>query len=455
MIANNEKQTKRDGFKSRFGIIAAAAGSAIGLGNIWKFPYMVGKNGGAAFLIIYLICIAIVGVPLMLSELLIGRRAKKNVVGSFEKLAPNTRWNISGWIGMIASFLIMTFYCVVAGWTLEYILKAVTGSFAGQSVESLNTMFNAFTASTWKPILCAIVIMGISCSIVAKGISSGIEKYTKILMPVLLVIIIILDIRALTLPGSIEGVKFLFKPDWSAISSKTILAALGHAFFSLSLGQGIMVTYGSYINKKEKLGITAVNISITDTFIAILAGMAIFPAVFALGVNPESGQGLVFITLPALFNQIPGGSVFSILFFVLLGVAATTSIVGNVEVTVAYLIERFKMTRKKAAILTTSSITLIGIVCALSMGPWKTKFFNMNFMDLLDWITANIMLPVVGLLFVIFVGWYMGRDKVKDELTNGGKEKAAYFSIFMFVAKFIVPIIIFIIFLNGIGLLKL
>lgn len=449
---NNQK--KRDGFKSSFGVIAAAAGSAIGLGNIWKFPYMVGKNGGAAFIIIYLICIVVVGLPVMMSELVIGRRAKKNVVGAFKKLAPNTPWHVTGWIGMIAGFLIMCFYCIVAGWTLEYLMKAITGSFSGQSAESLHAMFDSFVASGWRPIMWAVIVMALSGLILAKGISDGIEKYTKFLMPLLVIIILILDVRSLTLPGASEGLRFLFKPDWSAINGKVILAALGHAFFSLSLGQGIMVTFGSYINKKEKLGMTAVNICIADTLIAIIAGIAIFPAVFAFGVNPEAGSGLVFVTLPVLFNQMPGGFLFSIMFFILLAVAAITSIIGTTEVTIAFIIEKFEITRKKAAILITSSISFVGIFVGLSMGPWKARFFGMNLLDLFDWTTANLMLPVVALLCVIFVAWFMGTDNVKDELTNNGEEKAAYYPWLMFASKYIAPIIIVVIFLNGIGVIK-
>lgn len=279
----------RGGFKSRFGLLAAAIGSAIGLGNIWRFPYITGKYGGGAFLIVYLIIVAAIGLPVMLGEFIIGRSAKSDAIGSFKKLAPGKNWYISGVLGVLAAFFILSFYSVVAGWTLEYVIKAATNSFAGKSSVEITNLFVNFISSPVRPIIWQIIVMFSTAFIVSSGIEEGIEKFSKVMVPMLLFIIIILDIRAITLPGGMEGIKFLFKPDFSQINGKVILGALGHAFFSLSLGMGIMITYGSYIHDDENLVTTALNVSIADTFIALLAGIAIFPAVFAFNVDPTSG----------------------------------------------------------------------------------------------------------------------------------------------------------------------
>lgn len=450
----NKQVVTRDGFKSKFGIIAAAAGSAIGLGNVWRFPYMTGKYGGAAFLIIYLICIVIVGFPVLLSELIIGRRSQKNVVDAFHTLRPGSKWYISGAIGLTASFVIMTTYCNIAGWTLKYITLSITNQFSGLSAEQITTNFNGFTAGVWQPIIFALVIMSIAGVIVAKGVHNGIEAASKVIMPALVVMLLMLVGRAVTLDGAMKGVKFLLMPDWSSVNGATILAALGHAFFSVSLGQGIMVTYGSYISKKENLLTTAASVCVADTVIAIFAGLAIFPAVFALGLQPDSGPSLIFITLPNLFNQMPGGALFAVIFFVFLSFAAISSIISNVEVVVAYLVEKRNMKRYKAAFAVTTAITGVGLLSALSLGPWKTKFLGMNFMDFSDWISSNFLLPLVGILFISFVAWILGNKQVEDEL-HLGQTPAAKFVVkaFMFLIKFITPVIIIIIFLNGIGVL--
>lgn len=452
---DNNNLQQRDGFGSRLGIIAAAAGSAIGLGNIWKFPYITGIYGGAAFIIVYLICIAAIGFPVMLSEFIVGRKAQKNAIGSFKKLAPGTPWFLTGWMGVAAAFMILSFYGVVAGWTMEYVVKAITNAFAGQSPDAIGGMFGGFITQVGKPIFWQLIFMALTGWIVVAGVKDGIEKYAKVLMPLLLLIIIILDIRAITLPGAGAGLEFLFKPDWSKISAEAVLVALGHAFFSLSLGMGTMITYGSYISKKEDLGTTAVQVTIADTLIALLAGVAIFPAVFAFGIEPGAGPGLVFVTLPNIFQQMTGGYFFGILFFVLLTVAALTSSISILEVVVAYFSEDLKMDRKKATIIGTISISLVGILTSLSMGEaFPTLFFGKNFFDLMDWTSANILLPLGGLFITAFVGWKMSKKDVEDEVTSDGTVKAGYLPFFLFLAKFIAPIAIAIVFLNGIGLLK-
>ncbi len=446
----------RDSFSSKFGIIAAAAGSAIGLGNIWRFPYIAGENGGGAFLILYLAFIFVIGIPVMMSELTIGRRAQLNAFGSFKKLAPGKPWYLVGFMGVIAAFMILAFYSTIAGWTLQYLYLSITDAFSGKTQVELTQVYDTFLASSYMPSIWQLIFMLLTGWIVMAGVKNGIEKYTKILMPLLLVIIIILDIRALTLPNSMDGLTFLFKPDFSKITADVVLEALGQAFFSLSIGMGTLITYGSYIRKDNNLGSTAISVSLADTFIAILSGVAIFPAVFAFGIQPDAGTGLVFIVLPNLFSQMTGGYIFALLFFLLLSVAALTSTISVLEVVVAYFSEELKMSRKKATVLASVSIAFIGVFATLSLGPLKDyTLFDKNFFEILDFTSANIMLPLGGLLIVVFVGWYLGKDKVSDELSNQGALKLPLMGIFMFIIKFIAPIAIAIVFMNGIGLLNL
>ena len=453
-MAQQSKKGRAE-FSSKFGVIAAAAGSAVGLGNIWKFPYITGVYGGAAFLFVYLGFIMAIGLPIMLSELMIGRKSRRNAFGAFKKLAPNSPWRLVGMLGVGAAFMILSFYGVVAGWSIEYIVASITHAFQDKSPEALSGMFTDFIQSPIKPVLYQVLFMILTGAIVIVGIKDGIEKNVKIMMPLLVVIILILDIRAVTLPGAGQGLKFLFHPDFSKLSAEGILSALGHAFFSLSLGMGTLITYGSYIDKKNNLVRTAIQVTMADTLIAILAGIAIFPAVFAFGIKPSSGPGLVFITLPNVFQKMHGGEVFAILFFLLLTVAALTSSISILEVVVAYFHEELKMKRKVATIFATALITLLGIICSLSMGIFKDyTFFDLNFFDLMDWISANLLLPLGGLFISLFIGWKFGRKKVQTEIANGGSIKGLLLSTFMFLVKIVAPIAIAIVFLNGIGLLK-
>mgnify|MGYP001105369014 CR=1 FL=1 len=446
----------RDSFGSKFGVIAATAGSAIGLGNIWRFPYVAGENGGAAFLIIYLGFIVAIGIPVMLSEFTIGRSAQKNAYGSFKKLAPNRPWYLIGLMGVGAAFMILAFYTAVAGWTLEYIYQSIINGFAGKSSDELNTMFTSFTGSTWRPLIWFFVFMALTAVIIMAGVQKGIEKYTKILMPVLLVLLIALVIRSITLPGAEKGINFLFKPDFSKITASTVLEALGQAFFSLSIGMGTLITYGSYIQKKDNLGSTAFSVAFADTFIAIMAGLAIFPAVFAFNINPNEGAGLVYITLPNIFQQMPGGYFFSLMFFILLGVAALTSTISVLEVIVAFFVEELKLKRKYATWLATSSVSVLGIMCVLSSSSMAdVKIFGLTVFDLLDFTSANILLPLGGLFIVLFVAWYLGKKEAKRELSNDGTLRAGYVPLYMFIIKFIAPLAIAFIFLQGVGLIKL
>ena len=450
---NKNMLSSRDVFSSKFGVIAAAAGSAVGLGNIWKLPYITGVYGGAAFLFVYLGFILLIGLPVMLSEFTIGRKSKSNVFGAFKNLAPGSPWKLVGMLGVGAAAMILAFYGVVAGWSINYVVKALTDNFASKSPDELEAMFFNFVESPITPILYQLLFMVMTMAIVIIGVKDGIEKYVKFLMPLLVLIIIVLCIRAVTLEGASEGLKFLFNPDFSKLTGDGVLSALGHAFFSLSLGMGTLVTYGSYIDDKNNLAVTALQVTIADTVIAILAGIAIFPAVFAFGIEPSSGPGLVFITLPNVFQQMSGGFFFSIFFFLLLTVAALTSSISILEVVVAYSCEELNLKRNLATILATILIGFIGIFCSLSMGMFKEfTLFGLNFFDLLDWISANLLLPLGGLFISLFVGWYLGRKKIEEELAKGAGVVNWLLTVFIFIVKFIAPGAIAIVFLHGLGI---
>lgn len=445
----------RDSFGSKFGAIAATAGSAIGLGNIWRFPYVAGENGGAAFIIIYLGFILVIGIPVMLSEFTIGRSSQHNVFGAFRKLAPGRPWYIVGLMGVVAAFMILAFYTVVAGWTLEYIFQSLIDGFSGKSALQLNDMYNSFIGSTWRPLLWFFIFMMLTAFIIMSGVKKGIEKYTKILMPVLFLILFVLVIRSVTLPGAGKGLDFLFRPDFSKITPSTILVALGQSFFSLSIGMGTLITYGSYIRKDDNMGLTATSVALADTFIAVLAGVAIFPAVFAFNIEPGSGEGLVFITLPNIFNQMPGGYIFSLLFFLLLTVAALTSTISVLEVIVAFFVEELKLKRKPATFLATASVSVLGLFCVLSFSSMtNVKIFGFTIFELLDYTSANFFLPVGGLFIVLFVAWFLNKKIVRDELSNRGELAAGYIPFYLFVIKFIAPLAIAFIFLQGVGLIE-
>ncbi len=453
---NNSSDNSRDSFSSRFAVIAAVAGSAIGLGNIWRFPYVAGENGGGAFLIIYLFFVFAIGIPVMTSEFVIGRAGQKNPYGSFRKLAPAQPWYLIGIMGVAAAFMILAFYTTVSGWTLEYFYQTLTGNLAGKNDSELTLMFDEFLQGSYRPVIWFLVFMGFTGFIILSGVKNGIERYTKMLMPILFVLLIALCIRSVTLEGSRAGLNFLFYPDFSKITPKVILEALGQAFFSLSIGMGTLITYGSYINKRENLGSSAMAVSIADTVIAVIAGVAIFPAVFALGGSPASGTGLVFIVLPGIFQKMPLGQVFQLIFFILLSVAALTSTISVLEVIVAYLAEELKMTRRKATIAATLMVSVLGIVTVLSMGSLRNfTIAGKIIFGMLEFLTSNIMLPLGGLFIVIFIGWSFSPQRTKDELTNEGKIKAGYLPVYMFIVRFVAPVAIAMVFLYSLGILKL
>ncbi len=456
---------ERDSFSGKFGVIAAAAGSAIGLGNIWRFPYVTGENGGAAFLLVYLAFVTLVGIPVMMSEFVIGRSAQRNAVGSFKRLAPGKPWFLVGMMGVAGAFVILAFYAVVAGWTLSYLFDSARYlvqpgkyGFGEMSTEQLRQYFqegyDAFLAGTWKPVLTFLAMMGLTVLIVLSGVRDGIEKYAKILMPILVVLLFVLVIRGITLEGARDGVRFLFKPDFSQITGNTILVALGQAFFSLSVGMGTLITYGSYIQKRDNLAMTAVSVAFADTFIAVIAGLAIFPAVFAFGIDPDSGQGLVYITLPVIFQKMAFGSFWALLFFVLLCLAALTSTISVLEVVVAYFSEELGMHRKQATMVAGSSIGILGLVVSMSWGPLAhVTFGELSIFGLFDASPAYF-LPLGGFFIVIFVGWFYGRDRSRKELSSEGTLPIRYFPFFMFLVRYFAPIAIALVFLNVIGLIR-
>ncbi|MBR0043035.1 MAG: sodium-dependent transporter [Bacteroides sp.] len=450
---------KRANFGSKLGVILASAGSAVGLGNIWRFPYETGENGGAAFIIIYLGCVLLMGIPIMVAEFLIGRRSRSNTAGAYQRLAPGTPWKWVGRMGVLAGFLILSYYTVVAGWTLEFIYEAATNSFAGKSAEGFIASFDSFVANPWRPLIWLIVFMLMTHYIIVKGVEKGIEKSAKIMMPALFILLIILAICSISLPDSSAGINFLFKPDFSQINSKTFLSAMGQAFFSLSLGMGCLCTYASYFKNDTPLPKVALNVATIDTLVAILAGIIIFPAAFSVGIKPDAGPSLLFITLPNVFQQAFGSIpllaiTLSIMFYVLLAVAALTSTISLHEVVTAYLHEEFNMTRKKAARIVTTSCIILGVFCSLSLGIGKEyTLFGMTLFDLFDYVTAKLMMPIGGFLIAIFTGWYLDKKIVWEEITNQGKLKPIVFKTLVFLLKYFSPIAILLIFIHELGLL--
>ena len=451
---------ERGNFGSKLGVILASAGSAVGLGNIWRFPYETGNHGGAAFILIYLGCILLLGLPIMIAEFLIGRHSQANTARAYQILAPGTQWRWVGRMGVLAGFLILGYYSVVAGWTLEYIFEAVSNSFAGKTPAEFISSFQSFSSNPWRPALWLTLFLLATHFIIVKGVEKGIEKSSKIMMPTLFIIILILVGCSVTLPGAGKGIEFLLKPDFSKVDGNVFLGAMGQAFFSLSLGMGCLYTYASYFSKNTNLTRTAFSVGIIDTFVAVLAGFIIFPAAFSVGIQPDAGPSLIFITLPNVFQQAFSGIpilayIFSVMFYVLLALAALTSTISLHEVVTAYLHEEFNFTRGKAARLVTTGCILLGILCSLSLGVTKEfTIFGLGMFDLFDFVTAKLMLPLGGLLISIFTGWYLDKKLVWSEITNNGTLKVPTYKLIIFILKYVAPIAISVIFINELGLLK-
>ena len=447
--------TKRATFGSKIGVILATVGCAVGLGNIWRFPYMLGENGGAAFLLVYISCILFLGIPVMITEFFIGRYSRKNAAGAFKVMAPGTKWSVIGYNGVAAAFLILGYYAVVSGWTLEYIVQAFSGSLEGKNATDFADEFTAFSTGVFRPILWTVVFIALTHIIIVSGVKEGIERASKVMMPVLFLILIALCVRSATLPGASEGLTFLFNPDFSKIDSSVVLSAMGQAFFSLSIGMGCLITYASYFGKQTNLQTTALQVTILDTLVAVLAGVMIFPAVFSFGIEPTTGPELVFITLPNVFEQLPFGNIWSFVFFVLLALAALTSTISLHEVSTAYVHEEYHVSRKKAAVIVSIGVTILGILSSLSMGLLKSyTLFGLNFFNLLDFVTAKIMLPLGGMMICIFTAKRVDKLLLKEEVTNHGTIRFYFFNTYVFFVKYIAPIGIGLIFLNELGLLK-
>lgn len=451
---------ERENFGSKLGVVLAAAGSAVGLGNIWRFPVETGQNGGAAFIIVYILCIVLLGLPIMMSEFLIGRSTHSNTAGAYRKLAPGTPWKWVGRLGVLSGFVILSYYAVVAGWTAEYTVLAASNYFEGKTTADFPRIFSELSANPWICTLWMLAFMVLTHIVVVRGVKSGIEKFSKVMMPALFVIILILVVCSVLQPGASKGVEFLLKPDFSKVDGSVILSAMGQAFFSLSLGLGCLCTYASYFGKDTNLAKTALNVSVIDTLVAIMAGFIIFPAVFSAGYELNSndvGPSLIFITLPNVFQQAFGAVpmlayVFAVMFYFLLVVAALTSTISMHEVVTAYVSEEFSMKRRKAAWIVTIACSVVGVFCALSFGPLSdVKLFGLSIFDFFDYVSSNIFLPVGGMFIAIFTGWYLNRKFVKDEITNGGTVRAPYFKAFIFVLRFVAPIAIGLILLNQLG----
>jgi NSS family neurotransmitter:Na+ symporter len=439
---------QRENWASKFGFIMAAAGSAIGLGNIWRFPYLTGDNGGGAFIVIYLACVLFVGLSIMIAEFAVGRKTGLAAVGAYK--AQNKNWTFAGALGVLSGFFIMGFYPVVGGWALAYMFKSVTGLLAAP--EAIGDAFGAFISAPVEPLIWMVIYLVINVFIVAKGVAGGIEKAGKILMPTLFLLLVFIIIRSVSLPGANAGLTFLFAPDWSKVTGQTFLAALGQAFFSLSLGMGCMITYGSYLSKKENLPSNALTVVSMDTAAALLAAIAIFPALFAFGMAPDQGPGLVFVLVPSIFAQMgAAGPLFSIIFFAALAVAALTSSVSLLEVVVAYLIDEKNMPRKSATYISSTIMAVMCILSSLSMGTLAgVKLFGVGFFDFFDILTDKIFLAIGGMLLAIFVGWFMNKEDLKNELTNDGTVAFGLFELWYTLIKYIIPLLILIIAIMGI-----
>ena len=445
--------TGRGNFGSRLGVILASAGSAVGLGNIWRFPTEVGRNGGAAFILVYLCCVFLLALPVMISEFIVGRSSRSNTVGAYRTLAPGKPWVVAGFMGVLGGILVLSFYSVVAGWTLHYTIQSFGLKLMGN--QDFGEVFNTFVTNPWKPLFYQFVFLLLTHFVVARGVESGIERFSKVMMPVLLVIILLLSCFSLTLPGARDGLAFLLKPDFSKVTTKVVLSAMGQAFFSLSVGIGCLATYASYFKRETRLVNSALSVCAIDSMVAILSGFIIFPAAFSVaGVQVDSGPGLVYITLPHVFNMvfenIPFiGYLFSGLFYILLLLAALTSTISMHEIATAFFRENYKLSRRVSATVVTLICLLLGTACCLSFGPWsEVKIWGMGFFDLFDFLTAKFMMPLGGILITMFVEWYLDRKLVVDELTNGGTLKVRGLGFLLFLVRWVAPIGVGIVFLN-------
>lgn len=447
---------ERGSFGSKVGIVLATAGSAVGLGNVWRFPYMTGENGGAAFILIYIACILLLGVPGMLSEFVVGRHAQTNAARAYEKLSGGKPWKLVGYLGILTATIILGFYAVVAGWCLQYLYASIGGQLNGDA-DYVKNYFASFSSDPLKPVLCGVAFVMATHLVIVRGVRSGIERASKLLMPILLLLLVVIVIASCMLPGAMAGVEFLLKPDFSKMGSNVMLEALGQAFFSLSLGTACLCTYASYFTKDTNLLRSAGQIAILDTMIAILAGLMIFPAAASVGVSPDSGPSLIFITLPNVFQQafasLPVvGSIISVMFYALLVFAALTSTISMHEIGTAFFTEELHLPRRRSAWIVTVVASVICLFCALSAGPFPDlQLMGRSLMGFCDALTANFMLPLGGMLTCLFVGWYIPKQVVRSEFTNDGTLGNGFFGAYLFAVRYVCPICIMLVFLHQLG----
>ena len=448
-----KEKRERAVFATKIGAVATTVGSAVGLGNIWRFPYEAGVHGGGAFLILYLFFVVIIGIPLLCAEFLMGRGTRSNVFGAYRKLAPGSHWDYFGVLGIVASILIISFYAVVAGWTAEFCLASISGELNFSSTEARHEGFMRLT-SGGNSVIWTLIFLVFNFMILFGGVTKGIERVSNILMPIFFLLLVAFCINSFFMPGFSEGLDYLFHPDFSKVTPSVILGALGQAFFSLSLGLGCMMTYGSYFSDKNRLGKTAATTAFLDTMVAILAGIIIFPAVFSFGLSPSAGPTLVFEVLPHIFNQLPGGMIWSTLFFLLLFLASLTSTVSMSEISISYFCEERGMHRSLATFVSALFTICGAMLCAFSFGSLSDfTIFGKNFFNLFDYVSSNIALPLGGMGCSIFVGWLVNRQFIKDQLTDYGAFKFQLLGILVFFLRWICPAAIFLIFLNSIGII--
>lgn len=443
----------RDSFGSKFGALVAMAGSAVGLGNLWRFPYLVGENGGAAFIIVYILICFLICLPIFVSEFVIGRRSQKNAYAAFRDLSGGSAWRWVGLFTVIVPLIVLSYYSVIGGWSVDYLFKSLTFPFDGEvSQAAMSTMFSSLVSSTWAPLIGHTLFLLATTLIVVTGVKDGIEKFSKVMMPILFLLVVAIAIYSVTLPGAAAGIDYLFRPDFSKIDANACAAALGQAFFSLSLGFGTIMTYASYVSKNDDIMNQSVATAVSDLTFALIAGIAIMPAVFAFGIDPQSGPGLVFETLPYVFGQMPAGGIVAILFFLALLVAALTSSISMLEVAVAYLVEEKKFSRMSACVILFVLCWVVGALCSLSFGPLShIKIDGGNLFDFFDNLSSNILMTLGSLFTVLFVGWRLKKTDIYDEFTNGGtlSTNARLFGVLWFLIRFVCPLAIITIFLTG------
>lgn len=447
---------KRGNFGTELGMILATAGGAVGLGNVWRFPYMTGENGGAAFILVYICCVLMLGIPCMLSEFIIGRHGASNTYRAYSLLSGGNAWKYVGLLGVATGFLIMGYYAVVSGWCLQYVYASFFGELTGNA-DFVNHYFAEFSSDPWRPVIWTLAILVITCLVIVNGVRSGIERTSKMLMPTLFILLLVIVVASCLLPGGERGMEFLFKPDFTKLDSDAFLGALGQSFYSLSIAMGCICTYASYFKRQTNLLKSALQVSLLDTLIAVLAGLMIFPAAFSVGVNPGSGPSLVFVTLPNVFNQafaaVPlVGMLVSVFFYALLSLAAITSLMSLHEVSTAFLIEELHITRRTAATFVTAGSLFIGIFCSLSFSDIPClSFGGRTLFDWFDFVTGQIFLPVGGFLTCLFVGWAVPRKLVRDEFTNWGTVSCRIFGVYLFFVRYVCPTAILAVFLHQLG----